>query len=305
MVKAMKSNLLRQSLAVSAACACLVVPVVAVAQEAQENTATGVVLSVLGPGDILEYNSQNGVVTACEIWQVTLISLPSGQQTVFHVESPTSGSVATGFTPTDPNAVQTASTLEQGGADGTNAVATVSYVASETVCDEIVTNVVTSASLAVAIPPAVLPRPTINPKCSKGCAISTALEGPLIMLGNSGELPQLLKHDGYTASYFPIVAGTVNVCWELGPNKHEQCGPKTPSLAFGHAVYRRAIRRWTHFKVRLTKLGRMMLAHHSQLNVYPADEYTPLDGVGGIGAGPSPCPLSANLPTQAGDFACF
>jgi hypothetical protein len=297
----MRSHTFRRVLAVSVACACLIVSAVAVAQDTPEATATGTVIAVYGPGNIQEFQGGD-LVAVCAVWQITLVS-NSGHQTILHVDSPTSGSVATGFTPTDQNALQTVSTLEQA-ADGTAVVATVSYVASETDCDDIVTNVVTNAS--VAISPAALPRPTINRTCSKGCAISGSLEGPLIMLGISGELPQLLKHDGYTASYFPVVAGTMNVCWELALNEQETCGPKTRSLAFGHAVYRRAIHRWTHFKVRLTKLGRMMLAHHSQLNVYPADEYTPLDGVGGSGLGPCVYLLSANLPTEPDNGAvCY
>jgi hypothetical protein len=147
--KAMKANTLRQSLAASAACACLIVPAVAVAQakaqDPQGNTMTGTVTSVVGPGVI--YEVQGGTDTVCEFWQITLAS-DSGQATIFHIESPTSGSIATGFTPTDPTALQMVSTLKQGEADGKKAVVTVSYVASETDCNEIVTNVLTSASLA-------------------------------------------------------------------------------------------------------------------------------------------------------------
>jgi hypothetical protein len=295
----MTSHTIRQVLAVSTTCACLIVPTVAVAQQDQGNTATGTVTSVLGPGNVQEIQGGD-LIAVCAFWEITLAG-KSGQPTHFYVESPTSGSVATGFTPTDQNAVQTASTLEQA-ADGTYVVATLSYVASQIDCDEMFTNVVTSASLAIS--PNALPRPTINSKCSKGCALSTSLEGPLIMLGTSGELPQLLKHDGYTASYFPVLAGTVDVCWELHPNSQGTCGPKTPGLAFGHAVYRRASRRWTHFTVRLTRLGRMMLAHHSKLNVYPSDWYTPLDGVGGEGVGPCQYLLSESLATQPG-MVCY
>jgi hypothetical protein len=120
------------------------------------------------------------------------------------------------------------------------------------------------------------------------------------LLGTSGELPHLLKHDGYTASYFPVATGIINVCWEPRPDGQTKCGPKTPGLAFGHAVYHQIPHRWTHFEVRLTRLGRMRLADHRHLNVYPAGEYTPLDGVGGQGLGPCGYLLSAQPPTQPG-----
>jgi hypothetical protein len=129
-----------------------------------------------------------------------------------------------------------------------------------------------------------------------------------MMLGYSGELQQLLKNDGYTAWYFPVKTGTMSVCWELlaGFRQEQGCSRKNPGLAYGQAVYQRITGRWTHFKVRLTAPGREMLAHHKHLNVYPADEYTPLGGVGGDGSGPCVLLLSANLPTQPDNHAvCY
>ena len=147
-------------------------------------------------------------------------------------------------------------------------------------------------------PPLTLPEPTTEGDCGRGCALSTSLEDPVIMLGDSGELPQLLKHDGYTASYFPLVTGTIEVCWELSLDEEETCGPNHPAFAFGHAVDRGHLRRWTHFKVRLTRLGQDMLEHHRQVRVYPIDEYTPLHGDAGDGFGPCELLLSASPPTE-------
>ena len=144
----MKPNRLRRTLVTSAACACLLAPAVAVAQGSPENTAMGTVQSVAGPG-ILEV-TQAGITSTCEYWQTTLVS-GSGQKTLFDIESPTSGSTATGFTPTDPTALQTLKTLNQAEADGKNAVVTVSYVASEIDCGYNVPDVVTSASVTLAV----------------------------------------------------------------------------------------------------------------------------------------------------------
>jgi hypothetical protein len=114
--------MIRQLLAASVVCACLIGPTATRAQETPDNTATGTVISVLGPAGVEE--TLGATSTVCAYWQITLAS-KSGQRTVVHVKSPASGSVATGFTPTDQAALRTVKTFEQAYADGSRATVTV------------------------------------------------------------------------------------------------------------------------------------------------------------------------------------
>jgi hypothetical protein len=120
--------------------------------------------------------------------------------------------------------------------------------------------------------------------------VSLALQDAALIIGPAGELPQLLEHNGYTASYFALRPGRVEVYWTIGMD------PTTPKLADGSAVFRHAGRR-ASFKVRLTKLGRRMLSHHRSLDVMAWGDERPLHGQGGGGTG-VPLTLSADTPAQ-------
>jgi hypothetical protein len=104
---------------------------------------------------------------------------------------------------------------------------------------------------------------------------SCGVEASLIV-GPAGELPRLLAHNGYTASYYALQPGRVDVAWTIDGD------PFSPKLAHGSIVFRHGGRRRS-FKVRLTKLGRRMLAHHRSLTIQSDAEYTPPNRVGGDG----------------------
>ena len=116
-----------------------------------------------------------------------------------------------------------------------------------------------------------VPGPRQRPRTS-GLALSDAS----LIIGPAGELPQLLAHDGYTASYYALQPGRVDVTWSIDGS------PVAPKLARGSVVFRHGGRRRS-FKVRLTKLGRRMLAHHRSLTIQSDAEYTPLNHHGGHG----------------------
>jgi hypothetical protein len=105
---------------------------------------------------------------------------------------------------------------------------------------------------------------------------SLALVDASLIVGPAGELPQLLAHNGYTASYYALQPGRVDVAWTIDGD------PFSPKLAHGSIVFRHGARRRS-FKVRLTKLGRHMLAHHRSLTIQSDAEYTPPSRIGGDG----------------------
>jgi hypothetical protein len=70
--------------------------------------------------------------------------------------------------------------------------------------------------------------------------------------------------------------GRVDVTWTLTAARD------APELPAGQAVFRHT-GRLTSFKVRLTKLGRRMLRHRRQPDIYTNAEYTPPGRVGGQG----------------------
>jgi len=134
-----------KALVVAASCVGLAAPTVAYATQ---STASGKVTRISPAPALARQVNSDGSVSYCEIWEGTLTS-QQGQAIIFHVETAMSGdlSSAGGLVPTDPHAVQTARSLQQGWGQRKTAVATISYVDSETDCGYEVTNAVTSASL--------------------------------------------------------------------------------------------------------------------------------------------------------------
>jgi hypothetical protein len=108
--------------------------------------------------------------------------------------------------------------------------------------------------------------------------LGLALLDAAIPVGPAGELPQLLAHDGFTASYYVRTPGRVEISWTKDSSG---LGPK---FAHGSAVFRHAGRR-ASIKVRLTKLGRRTLAHRKRLVIDASGHFTPLNRIGGQGAG--------------------
>src|SRR4051794_14790355 len=118
-----------------------------------------------------------------------------------------------------------------------------------------------------------------------------ALNDAALIIGPAGELPQLLAHNGYTASYYALDPGRVNITWSTDESG---LGPK---LARGSIVFRHSGRRRS-FKVRLTKLGRRMPPPRRSLTIFADAEYTPLNRVGGDG---DIIPLTLSVDTPALD----
>ena len=131
---------------VAASCAGLAAPTVAYATE---ETASGKVTAISPAPALARQLNSDGSVSYCQIWAGALTT-QQGQTISFHIETALSGDLSSpgGLVPTDPHAVQTARTLQQGWGQRKIAVATISYVASEIDCGYEVTNAVTSASLA-------------------------------------------------------------------------------------------------------------------------------------------------------------
>jgi PASTA domain-containing protein len=132
-------------LVVAASCVGLAAPTGAYATQ---ETASGKVTGISPAPVLARQLNSDGSVSYCEIWGGTLTTR-QGQTIAFHIETAMSGdlSSAGGLVPTDPHAVQTTRTLQQGWGQRQTAVATISYVDSEIDCGYEVTNAVTSASL--------------------------------------------------------------------------------------------------------------------------------------------------------------
>jgi hypothetical protein len=122
--------------------------------------------------------------------------------------------------------------------------------------------------------------------------LSLALNDATLIRGPAGELPQLLANNGYTASYFVLKPGRVEISWTT------DFSGRGPTLARGSAVFRHAGRR-ASIRVRLTKAGRRMLAHRKRLVINSQADFTPLNGRGGQGGG-TPLVLSVDTPALHG-----
>ncbi|HEY2651194.1 MAG TPA: hypothetical protein VGI50_04680 [Solirubrobacteraceae bacterium] len=128
--------------------------------------------------------------------------------------------------------------------------------------------------------------------------LESALGETLVTVGPAGELPQLLANDGYTASYFVMGAGRITVSWAVSGYVDEPT-LNPAALAVGHAFFSHATHQWAHFRVKLTNLGRRMLAHKSKLTVGVGYWYTPFHGHGPGGSSHA-LVLSANEPAMQG-----
>ena len=109
-------------------------------------TTSGTVTSSPAVPDIIYQTFTDGTVDYCEAWEGAIRTSAGITMTVM-VETPMSGSLASGLHPTDPGAVQIDNTLVQAAADGSSAVVSISYNPSEIDCGEQLTNVVKTASL--------------------------------------------------------------------------------------------------------------------------------------------------------------
>src|SRR4051794_10439647 len=143
------------------------------------------------------------------------------------------------------------------------------------------------AELNVASCGVEVPGPRQKPR-----TLGLALDEATKPFGPAGELPQLLAHNGFTASYYVLRPGRVDLSWTKDA---DGLGPK---FATGSAVFRHAGRR-ASFKVRLTKLGRRALAHRKAFVVQTHAEFTPLNRRGGQGVG-SGLLLSVDTPPLEG-----
>ncbi len=130
--------------------ASLAAPAVA---NARAESVAGTVLSVSPPEPFSQTNP-GGTVTNCEVYGVTLAT-SSGQIVTFAV-----GGVLSPDSTLDPRTQQLVQTLQTAAAEGTSAIATVNYDASDTLCGIPLRDFVTSDSLAPAPPPAPPPSPT-------------------------------------------------------------------------------------------------------------------------------------------------
>jgi len=122
--------------------------------------------------------------------------------------------------------------------------------------------------------------------------LTRALSDATLIRGSAGQLPQLLANNGYTASYYVLRPGRVEISWGT------DFSGRGPQLARGSAVFRHAGRR-ASIRVRLTKVGRRMLAHRKRLVINAQADFTPLNGRGGQGGG-TPLVLSVDTPPVHG-----
>jgi hypothetical protein len=174
----------RKFCVVATVAACLAVPSTAAAA-----TASGTILSV-----------GENVVDACDVFGVVLRTA-SGENVNL---------AAGGVTPLGSQEAAIVQTLREGQRQGSNAVVTVEYVASRTLCGYALSNYVTSASLTAAPhpPPLQPPPPTPPTTPSEPAPVAGTASGIVTQMPPISQLVVLPHADG-TTSYCRTWPGTL------------------------------------------------------------------------------------------------
>jgi hypothetical protein len=132
--------------------------------------------------------------------------------------------------------------------------------------------VIAALLVAQATAPSVSPAATAASP-GRPHSVSAALARALTLVGPAGELPQLLAHDGYRASYYPVRPGRLRIFWTSIPT-----GMNT---GHGDTIYARGHGVFTHaghpgkIKVTLNKAGRRLLEQDSAVKIIANAVFTP------------------------------
>jgi len=143
----------------------------------------------------------------------------------------------------------------------------------------VLTAYVTAANAYGGVGTLIIPGTAIDAPRAAPRTQAIALTDALAIPGLAGEIPQLLKHGGYTAQYYVRHPGIVTITWTT------DLGGQTSPLAVGHATFRHATSRRSPIRVRLTKRGRRLLGHAKHIRLFASAHIGPLDGSPGNGAG--------------------